>query len=151
MSNVVGYQYKGPKASFINRIRMRKEWIIFIAVAVFFIVACLLAYFVGGAILFNHQEAHRLDNLSEEQMAIDYCGRQYLAGEVNYMVPEEVIRLEFKDVNGTTYMSAWTDNAYYYGPATEYRWNKIELREPWKRHPFPVSSRLLWGGFFIFN
>ena len=97
------------------------------------VVACLVLFvatgdFIGYA-MFNYQEAHRLDRVYEEKMAIDYVGRQYLDGERNYGAPEEIIRLDFKDFNGVRYMSVWTENCCYYGPADQYSYSKIEIRE----------------------
>ena len=123
-----GYKYQAPKGSFFNRFSNKRAVIITIAL-VFLVFMFFMAYHVGGSLLFNYQESHRLDNLAEEMQAIDYVGRQYLAGERNFMVPKEIIRLDFKDVNGVRYMSCWTDNACYYGPASEFSWRKIEMRE----------------------
>ncbi len=140
MSIVIGYQYKGTeeqkpvspkkKASIFNRFP-RKHVIIAVAITLFLVISGFMAYHLGGLALYNFQEAHRLDSLSDEKMAIDYVARQYLDGERNFAAPSEIIRLDFKiESDGNVWMSAWTDNACYYGPVQEYRWSRIELREP---------------------
>ena len=123
-----GYDFSIGKGSFFNRYESKTRVIVILVTAVL-LLACLFAYFVVPVFAENYKKAHRLDNISEEMKAIDYVGRQYLLGEKNFMIPDEIINVSFKEIGGRRIFSCWTENAYYYGPAEEYCWGSIQLRD----------------------